>query len=164
MPLKSGENEVVDFVVAPVLVVCRGRNNGLQGAVGPVLRPGRTLIDPVPEEGDLLPAKGCPGRHSLVRIVMSKAVVELTLLRSTRNDEGFAGFPSLQGPGSIGQYQSALLLHTTVAFRAVFIKQWLDVPCKIDGCSQAGPRCGQRQRGTERELTRQFQTGTLNLL
>ena len=164
MPLKSGENEVVDFVVAPVLVGCRGRNNGTQGFVGPVFRPGRSLTDPVPEEGDLLPGKGSPGRHSLVRIVMSKAAVEFTLLRSTRHDEGFARFSSLQGPGSIGQYQSALLLHSTVAFRTVLIEQWLDVPCKIDGCSQAGPRCGQRQRGTEREHARQFQMGTLKLL
>jgi len=92
---KPGENETVDFVVAPVLVGCRGRSNRLQGAVGPVFRPGRALTDPVPEEGDLLPGKGCLGRHSFVRIVMSKALVEFAFLGSARYDEGFARFSSL---------------------------------------------------------------------
>ena len=94
--LHTGQYEAVDRILDPCLVADCRRPLPLGRRVGPVrgqsrlrraiLGPGRTLLDPSTDEGNLLRGQPAPHRHSLAGAQTGHPAIELAPFRVARHD------------------------------------------------------------------------------
>ena len=133
--LQFGEDKMIDGIFHPCGIFHRRNRRALRGDESPMHAPLRSLLDPLPDQGDLLRLQAfflVRRRHDLVGIAVQDALKDQGVSRIARHD-GLAAVAAFQGEIAVIETEPALdgRLVGAVAGVAVFRKNGLDLRVEI---------------------------------
>src|SRR5262249_13150425 len=155
--LETSQDEVVNRIAWPAGILDHGHRRALWRDQGPVFLPPGALLDPAPDQLDLLGselASGAGGGHALGGIIGGDAQVNLGLVRLA-GDEGTVAVTVAEGALLCVQPEVCLALRLvgTVTPKANIRQDRADIAVELDrrGGRGGGPGGrGQEEQGAER--------------